>query len=292
MQIDRIVPVAGKTEMTNFNFLFWAKAKQNLFDGHIWFSLFQRPAKSTFTRVQRLTCCLSLMFCAMCASIAWYGTADNGSSVVKLGPIKFSVAGIYVGVMSSIMTFPINLLIVAIFRYSEPPPENIRKLHTVIGNHRLRDGKSAHIQNIKREEVKRYLPVSDEAYKDNNYMKNATDDNDMILVANIPINSEHFETKKKRRLPHWCRFIGFAICFATVATAFWATVEIAGVFGRDKSLEWLISFFFAAFESIFLSQPLKVGILRCIGTPPCFAIQSNFSGSNNFETMKISSKQG
>jgi len=43
-----------------------------------------------------------------------------------------------------------------------------------------------------------------------------------------------------------------------VGVAFWLTVEIAGVFGREKSLEWLISFFISAFESIFFSQPLKV----------------------------------
>jgi len=59
-------------------------------------------------------------------------------------------------------------------------------------------------------------------------------------------------------LPYWCVYIAYGLCFCTVGVAFWLTVEIAGVFGREKSLEWLISFFISAFESIFFSQPLKV----------------------------------
>lgn len=133
-QIDRVIPIAGKAELTNFSFLFWSKAKTNLTDSHIWFSVFKRPAKSNFTRVQRLTCCLSLIFCSMCASIAWYGTAADSSEEVKVGPVGISLAGVYIGIVSSAMTLPINILIVMIFRYSRPPPttntvkeEEIRK---------------------------------------------------------------------------------------------------------------------------------------------------------------------
>ena len=77
LQIDRLIPVAGKEELTNFNHLFWKKTRKNLTDGHIWFSVVNRPVRSRFTRVQRLTCCISLLFCSMMASIAFYG-ADDG----------------------------------------------------------------------------------------------------------------------------------------------------------------------------------------------------------------------
>ena len=280
--------MAGKTEMSNFTFLFWAKAKQNLFDGHIWFSLFQRPVKSTFTRVQRLTCCLSLIFCAMCASIAWYGAANNGSPELKLGPMKISLAGIYVGLMCSIMTFPINLLIVAIFRYSKPSPEYKKILESGLNyieisknkdNDKNEKGKTETTDTDKllKEETKTayskkgstdksgkhgdkniYQKLSELDVPKSAAMSNDAASNDgLMLVEEIPV-SERQDKKRKRRLPHWCRYIGFALCFATVGVAFWATVEIAGVFGREKSLEWLISFFFSTFESIFISQPFKV----------------------------------
>ena len=269
--------MAGKSEMSDFNFLFWAKAKQNLFDGHLWFSLFQRPAKSIFTRVQRLTCCLSLIFCAMCASIAWYGAADNGGPELKLGPVKISLAGIYVGLMSSVMTFPVNLLIVAIFRYSEPSPERKKILETGQYGNMVKNAETEKDDEnmtetqtsnkiVKNENTTEYskkgLKDSSGIKGDKNIYQKVAEvcdvpNDDLVLVGKIPL-SEKQEKKKKCRLPHWCRYIGFALCFATVGVAFWATVEIAGVFGRDKSLEWLISFFFSAFESIFISQPFKV----------------------------------
>ena len=82
-QIDRLIPVAGKEELTNFNHLFWKKTKKNLTDGHIWFSVVNRPVRSRFTRVQRLTCCISLLFCSMMASILFYGADDGLKTEVR-----------------------------------------------------------------------------------------------------------------------------------------------------------------------------------------------------------------
>lgn len=74
-KIERVIPVAGKHDLTAFDQLFYAKTQKNLFDGHIWFSVFRRPPRSSFTRVQRLTCCLSLIYCTMVANIMFFGTA-------------------------------------------------------------------------------------------------------------------------------------------------------------------------------------------------------------------------
>lgn len=59
----------------------------------------------------------------MCASIAWYGTTPDSADEIKVGPVSFTLAGVYVGLMSSAMTFPINILIVLIFRMARPPPQ-------------------------------------------------------------------------------------------------------------------------------------------------------------------------
>ena len=74
-----MVPIAGMEELTSFNHLFWSKTRKNLTDGHIWFSVFHRPPTSRFTRVQRVTCCIALLFSSMLASIAFY-KADGGDA--------------------------------------------------------------------------------------------------------------------------------------------------------------------------------------------------------------------
>ena len=74
--------MAGTKELTNFNHLFWKKTRKNLTDSHIWFSVVNRPRTSRFTRVQRLTCCLCLLFTSMMASILFYKTEPSNSVVI------------------------------------------------------------------------------------------------------------------------------------------------------------------------------------------------------------------
>ena len=66
-EVDRVLPVAGQEEITGFNHLFFSTARKNLTDEHLWISIVSRPTRSTFTRLQRLTCCLVLLFTTMIA---------------------------------------------------------------------------------------------------------------------------------------------------------------------------------------------------------------------------------
>ena len=64
------------------------------------------------------------------------------------------------------------------------------------------------------------------------------------------------------------RFVGYFLSAAVVGVAFWATVEIAGGFGPEKSAEWMASFCVSIVESIFMSQPIKVMTNWCAIRPP------------------------
>ena len=127
--IDRVVPLAGKDELTGFSHLFFTKAKKDLMDGHIWFSIFGKPHKSNFTRAQRLTCCLALMFASMAANIMFYQTPDEAASAqsLRLGPVSLTYTQLITGVLSSLVAFPINLLIVLIFKNTKEPPYDLCK---------------------------------------------------------------------------------------------------------------------------------------------------------------------
>ena len=87
-QVDRTVGVAGLRELTSFNHLFWVRTRRDLTDNHIWFSVWHRPPRSHFSRVQRLTCCLCLLFTAMMCSILFYqqgGTPTRVRVLQSLG---------------------------------------------------------------------------------------------------------------------------------------------------------------------------------------------------------------
>lgn len=112
--LERVIAVAGADEIKSFNHLFFSTTQKNITDSHIWFSIFIRPPKSRFTRCQRLSCCLTLLYCTMVTNAMFYevgGSADP-SSTLQLGPLQFNKAQIGIGIITSLVIFPVNLLIV------------------------------------------------------------------------------------------------------------------------------------------------------------------------------------
>lgn len=89
-QVERLVPLASKAELTEFGHLFVARTRRNLSDSHLWFSVLARPANSRFTRVQRLSCCLCLLFMSMMASGMYYQRKDDPSNVQQIGSVVFT----------------------------------------------------------------------------------------------------------------------------------------------------------------------------------------------------------
>ncbi|KAM4630467.1 polycystin-1-like protein 2 [Polymixia lowei] len=119
--LDKVFPVATEMDLKRFSNLFFMKTAKDFRDGHIWFSVISRPPSSTFTRVQRVSCCFSLLLCTMLTSIMFWGIpTDPSEQTMDLGHIEFTWQQVMIGIQSSIIMFPINLLIVSIFRNTRP----------------------------------------------------------------------------------------------------------------------------------------------------------------------------
>lgn len=90
--MDRLLAVAGKEQMTEFSQLFSHSTKKKLDDDHLWFSVVARPPQSRFTRVQRVSCCLLLLYTSMLANALFYEVADSntGKKVFSIGPFGLS----------------------------------------------------------------------------------------------------------------------------------------------------------------------------------------------------------
>ena len=130
--IDRLLPVAGEEDLSNFQNLFMSKTKKNFTDSHLWVSIFVRPHRSTFTRVQRVSCILSLVMTTMMANAMFYGAEDsiqNKESFI-LGPFEFTLHGIYISFASSMIILPVNILIDLIFRKTKPKENRITNAFT------------------------------------------------------------------------------------------------------------------------------------------------------------------
>ena len=88
-------------------------------DSHLWMSVFGKASSSTFTRVQRASCCLSVLFSAMIANAMFYNISGESEGAIQVGPFKFSLRQIIVGVQSGLIIAPVNILIVLLFKSSK-----------------------------------------------------------------------------------------------------------------------------------------------------------------------------
>ncbi|XP_035694517.1 polycystic kidney disease protein 1-like 2 [Branchiostoma floridae] len=91
-------------------------------DGHLWLSVGTRRPRSYFTRVQRLSCCLCLLYCKMIASAMWFRTANQASSqsLFTIGPLDITTQQLWISVVTTLQIFPVNFAIVQIFRRCRP----------------------------------------------------------------------------------------------------------------------------------------------------------------------------
>ena len=114
------LPAAGKKELSGFKNLFYSRTATSLGDRHLWLSVFTRPPHNPFTRAQRLACCVSILFAAMVTNAMFYNFGTPPGDAVQIGPLKVSLTQIKIGIQSSLVAIPVNVLVVSIFRNLKP----------------------------------------------------------------------------------------------------------------------------------------------------------------------------
>ncbi|XP_041797280.1 polycystic kidney disease protein 1-like 2 [Chelmon rostratus] len=113
---------AKNNEIASFRNIFQSRTSTGFRDEHIWVSIVDPPSRSPFTRAQRVSCCMSLLLCTMAINIAfWNIPTDEDSPVLfSLGSLQITWQEVMVGVESGLLMFPINILIITIFRSIRP----------------------------------------------------------------------------------------------------------------------------------------------------------------------------
>lgn len=278
--VDRKLNLATKQELTRFNILFVNATRKNLLDGHLWLSVFTRPPKSTFTRVQRLSCCLSLLLSTMLANLMFYQVgADDDSAAsqsIHIGPFIFSVRQVMIGVQSSFVVLPVNLIIVTIFRKLKPKEENSKskKYEEVVeevssssptmgyqdfpvkvastSESRARDVSSSNLQMAE-------ITCPEES--DNPKKKDLNWKTLLKIFSRDDDDDNTKKAKKKFLFPHWCIYINYLLVAISSLTCGFFCMLYGFQFGKEKSDKWLTSMLVSFFQSIIVIQPFKVLLL-------------------------------
>ncbi|KAL4613560.1 hypothetical protein GN956_G22471 [Arapaima gigas] len=120
--IKRTFHVAQNSQITSFGNIFQTRTSTGFRDEHIWVSVVDPPRRSPFTRAQRVSCCMCILLCTMAINIMfWNVPQDKNSPVIfSIGSITLTLQEFMVGIESGLLMFPINILIITIFRYTKP----------------------------------------------------------------------------------------------------------------------------------------------------------------------------
>ena len=127
--IERVLPISTHKDQLELKYLLSRQTKKKLSDGHLWFSIFARPVQSSFTRLDRLTCCFVLLSITMLMNIMYYGMDTSAQQDgLNIGPyLNLTLQQFSVGVITNLIVFPPNLLLVQLFKRSEMRNKSHRK---------------------------------------------------------------------------------------------------------------------------------------------------------------------
>ncbi|KAJ8001528.1 hypothetical protein DPEC_G00170420 [Dallia pectoralis] len=91
-----------------------------LCESHVWLSLWERPARSPFTRLQRATCSALLLQLCLLANCLWYSTVAHRKyrSVAVSRLVALNWETLAVGLVSCLVVYPLYLLVFTLFRTS------------------------------------------------------------------------------------------------------------------------------------------------------------------------------
>ncbi|XP_041369934.1 polycystic kidney disease protein 1-like 2 [Gigantopelta aegis] len=97
-------------------------------NGHIWISIFSKPPTSRFTRIQRLMCALCILLSTMLTNIMFHGIPrDVPEYQIDYGDFHLSLVDFVIGIQSALIVFPVNTIIILLFKLTNPKPDTVLK---------------------------------------------------------------------------------------------------------------------------------------------------------------------
>eukprot|EP00058_Branchiostoma_floridae_P011086 XP_002596574.1 hypothetical protein BRAFLDRAFT_98322 [Branchiostoma floridae] len=262
-QIERVLPAAKDEQLVAFSTLFADRTAKDLRDGHIWYSVYGRPASSPFTRTQRVSCCLSIIMCTMLANIMFFGRGDDfdpPEPVTIFGfdvDIPISWPQIIIGLQSAAVVFPINAIIIWIFRNVKQRPDGTQKEGTSADKRDIEEDKS---DRRAKQSSSKNKPESTELSSIQIYMLNvepSLPDQVRREAAHHNLHTQQ-DGVTKVTSPGQLKSQGFILVFVTTNTAAFFVMLYTFEFGREKAEAWLLIFLTSFLSDLILIQPVKI----------------------------------
>ncbi len=149
-KIERLIPISGDSQKKELAYLTKQKAKQNITDGYLWFSIFAKPLQSSLNRTDRTTNCFLLLYLIMLTNIMYYGRKSQNSDStcygISIGSVCVTLESTLLSLIINTMLFVPTFIVLELFKRSKMKKSHTSKLREFIG-----------IRNYKLKPIKRKL---------------------------------------------------------------------------------------------------------------------------------------
>ncbi|XP_037778571.1 polycystic kidney disease protein 1-like 2 isoform X2 [Penaeus monodon] len=223
--------------MTNFTHLYKASKEKGMRDRHLWTSVFYRPPRSRYTRIERVGVCAAFVYLSMTMSAMWYNVAPekpSADSYFDLGAFSLSAEQGAIGLISLVAVYPVIQLMVAMFRYARPRTRKVAR--------------SIAARDRQRAEQREEMGLGPEAEMDK-----APD-----VEKGGRKNSVKRNLKEPFTLPWWFRPVAWLLVLAVVGVSVFFVWAYAMEFGAQKTSRWLTSLLVTFLTSLLIIEPVMV----------------------------------
>ncbi|XP_065660262.1 uncharacterized protein LOC136084073 isoform X2 [Hydra vulgaris] len=238
--VDCVLPAASVEEQNDFTYVFTSKAKHNLSDEHLWFSVLARSPKSNFTRCQRLSVAVSLLLTSMMVSAMFYGQGDGKQDPATENKSDFSFTRTQISVVliCTFIKFPVHLLLVKFFRSIKPFQISNDKNDSSCD-------KSGGWKS----------PIFSDKRKSLSSNQKSTE---IVVQKNVSLK------KKKFLLPHCFLYVAWFFCVVNILGSAVVVLFYGMNFGNKTSLNWLATVTIDLVKEVFFTEPIKLFVLAVV----------------------------
>ncbi|NXS93727.1 PKDRE protein, partial [Jacana jacana] len=282
-----------KTPLPRIDY-FLINLSNNLAEGHLWLSIFSHFLTGTFTRLQRLSSCLAILLLNLLVNIMFFNADKNEESPIHLRYLR----SITVGIECALLTIPVEMIIIALFKYSQmkSSPRGVARTDPKVNSS---------------------LPYGDFKNREEHLSKTSARSNNIIPLERLPgprnLEKEHtitanypptakagqrrpasntnFSTgyteeggnfQKERKPPSitsmpvhkrppvvlcwWCIYLSWTLVIVVTGISSFFIVVYGLSYGYQTSLEWLIASVTSFIENVFFLSILKISFFSAMST--------------------------
>ncbi|NXN41762.1 PKDRE protein, partial [Rhinoptilus africanus] len=305
-----------KTPLPRIDY-FLINFSNSLVEGHLWLSIFSHFLTGTFSRLQRLSSCLAILLLNLLVNIMFFNADKNEESPIHLRYLR----SITVGIECALLTVPVEIIIIALFKYSqtETSPRGIAQTDPKISS----PFPSGNLKNWKERLQKFYLS------------KTSAQSSNIIPLENLlcPSNSQslpycppmanacqrrptsnssfsndyaeeggHFQKERKslcitsmpfRKRPHvvfcwWCVYLSWALVIVVTGLSSFFIVVYGLSYGYQTSLEWLLASVTSFIENVFCLSIIKIIFFSAMSTiRPKYCENITWSTQEKYSEIKL-----